>query len=266
MSVSQGGYIMSKNSISNNENLAKKIKLRRQELNLTIEEAASKAGIGTKTWSRYESGNPIRQDKLNGLLKALKWMDLPDELDTTIYYSSNNYDYKKHNSWSETIKDYYGELAAISFCIGSDILSDYIKDDLESLSHLSKDSHIGEIDFSYLKDLLPQRYLTRYNYEFIYELNLSLVNLIEKAKSDIYFVANKPIEEILLILIADEAELLMEDYIKNTTTDNNYDNTWVYDIFDDMDAYTFLYSDILSPEATDYDFKNWFNEAFFTNN
>ena len=35
--------------------LGSKIKQRRNELGLTIEEAASKAGVGTKTWSRYES-------------------------------------------------------------------------------------------------------------------------------------------------------------------------------------------------------------------
>ena len=36
--------------------LGNKIRGRRNELSLTIEEAAKKAGVGTKTWSRYELG------------------------------------------------------------------------------------------------------------------------------------------------------------------------------------------------------------------
>jgi len=44
-------------------------KHRRSMLNLTIEEAASKAGVGTKTWSRYEAGGSIRKDKSKGICK-----------------------------------------------------------------------------------------------------------------------------------------------------------------------------------------------------
>ena len=41
---------MSCKSIPNNQVMAKKIKQRRNELNLTIEEAATKANVGIKTW------------------------------------------------------------------------------------------------------------------------------------------------------------------------------------------------------------------------
>ena len=54
---------MALKSISVDKELARKIKLRRLELNLTIEEAASRAGVGTKTWCRYEAGGSIRQVK-----------------------------------------------------------------------------------------------------------------------------------------------------------------------------------------------------------
>lgn len=254
---------MSKNSIKNNENLAKNIKLRRQELNMTIEEAAAKASVGTKTWSRYESGNPIRQDKIKGLLKSLKWKSLPSEGNNNEYELLNKYDYKKHTSWSENLCENYGEMAAISFCIGSDLIYDYIKDDLESLSNLPKDYHIGQLEYSFLKYSLPQRYLTKYNYEFIYELKLLLKTLIEKVKYDDSYLAHKPIEEILFFLIAEEAELLMEEYINDSSIDNYYDKNWIYDIFGDMDVYTFLYSEVISPHNSSYDFKNWFNDTFW---
>ena len=47
---------MAPKTILSNEDLGKKIKVRRNELRLTIEEAASRAGVGVKTWCRYESG------------------------------------------------------------------------------------------------------------------------------------------------------------------------------------------------------------------
>ena len=69
---------MAPKSIKGSPVLAKIIKARRLELGLTIEEAAFKAGVGTKTWSRYESGESIRADKYKGVCKALEWKKLPD--------------------------------------------------------------------------------------------------------------------------------------------------------------------------------------------
>ena len=58
---------MGQKSIKGSPELAEAIKRRRHELNLTIEEAASKAEIGTKTWCRYEAGESIRVDKYKGI-------------------------------------------------------------------------------------------------------------------------------------------------------------------------------------------------------
>ena len=52
---------MSQKSIKGTSKLGEAIKSRRQELGLTIEEAATKAGVGIKTWCRYESGESIRR-------------------------------------------------------------------------------------------------------------------------------------------------------------------------------------------------------------
>ena len=66
---------MATKSIQGNTDIAKKIKMRRNELGLTIEEAAKRAGVGTKTWCRYEAGESIRQDKYKGVCKALNWIN-----------------------------------------------------------------------------------------------------------------------------------------------------------------------------------------------
>lgn len=50
---------MAQKTIQGSETLARQIKSRRNELGLTIEESASRAGVGTKTWSRYEAGESI---------------------------------------------------------------------------------------------------------------------------------------------------------------------------------------------------------------
>ena len=50
---------MAQKTIQGNKELARQIKSRRNELGLTIEEAASRAGVGTKTWCRYEAGESI---------------------------------------------------------------------------------------------------------------------------------------------------------------------------------------------------------------
>ena len=47
---------MSQKTLKGSPELAETIKRRRHELNLTIEEAASKAGVGSKTWCRCHNG------------------------------------------------------------------------------------------------------------------------------------------------------------------------------------------------------------------
>jgi len=62
---------------SGSTELASAIRERRVALNLSIEEAAAKAGVGAKSWSRYESGGAIRHDKARGVCRALGWSKLP---------------------------------------------------------------------------------------------------------------------------------------------------------------------------------------------
>ena len=45
---------------------------------------------------------------------------------------------------------------------------DNIEQDLESLSHKARGTHIGELDDSWLKDSLPPQFLPLYDYDFLY--------------------------------------------------------------------------------------------------
>lgn len=49
----------------------------------------------------------------------------------------------------------FGNLAATSFVIGSDILLDNLQEDLDELSSMPRESHIGQIGASWMESLLP---------------------------------------------------------------------------------------------------------------
>lgn len=73
---------MGQKSVKGSTELARAIKLRRNELGLTIEEAAARAGVGTKTWSRYEAGN--LSERINAGASARRSTGTPFQMKTTL--------------------------------------------------------------------------------------------------------------------------------------------------------------------------------------
>ena len=258
---------MGQRSIKGSLELAKSIKLRRNELNLTIEEAASKAGVGTKTWSRYESGESIRKDKGRGVCKALNWHSLPGKEESDISSTLDMNEYRNHEAWSSYIMDTFGKLAAISFAIGSDILLDYLEEDIEKLSSMPRGSHVGEIDVSWLASILPSQFLMRYDYEFLYVLRDTVTRFRLQASAGIPIKAHSVIEELVLYLIVEESQFIMESIEPDMENDDvdTYDNwdEWIFDIFDDMDLITFLYSDRYLTNDDMYHFNHWLERQFY---
>jgi transcriptional regulator with XRE-family HTH domain len=244
------------------------IKNRRNELNLTIEEAASKSGLGTKTWSRYESGASIRRDKIKGICKTLKWKTIPETDDYSIIDNVDFNEYRKSETWSPYLEEHYGKYAALSFVIGSDILLDEINDDLAALSNMPKGSHIGEIPSSLISPIMPEQFLVRYDYEFMFALRQTLIWFRKNAPHTKNIIAHSVIDELVLYLIQEESESFVEEMESNLDTDEEDDFTdwkgWAFDIFDDMDIVSYLYSDLdsLSPDDT-YHFDNWFEQQFY---
>ena len=249
---------MAQKAIRSNPKLAEMIKKRRNELHLTIEEAAQRAGVVTKTWCRYEAGEAIRHDKYKGVCKALNWIQFPTEDNTEDAIDLEKY--KNHEAWSKYLEKKFGEIAALSFVIGSDILLDHIKEDMEELSRLPKGTHIGQISTSFIESLLPKQFLMNYDYEFLYVMYCELKSLRVIAGNGREIIAHSVLDEIILCLIVEEAEFLIEE--ENLENDNNWGD-WVYDIFDDMDVRTMLYSNWYVSEGNCYHFSHWLENQFY---
>lgn len=258
---------MAQKTIRGNEKLARQIKSRRGELGLTIEEAASRAGVGTKTWCRYEAGESIRRDKCKGICKALNWHNLPNQ-DGEKNENISIQEYKNHIAWSEFLEIEFGSEAAMSFAVGSDILYDHIEEDMGALSSLPAGTHIGQLSISWLNDSLPEQFLMHYDYEFLYRMKCSLCKMRMCAKSDLPMTAHSVMEELLIYLCNEEASALIElsggicGIEDNDAVDSK---EWVFDLFDDMDIISFLYSNIYLNSDHPYHFSHWADQQFYTN-
>lgn len=249
------GASMAVKSFKVDEELAKRIKARRNELGLTIEDAAKRAGVGVKTWCRYEAGEAIRTDKYKGVCKALNWKSLSDDVSGFGFDISKYYN---HEAWSPFLAERYGELAAASFVIGSEILLDDINSDLSEISEFPKGSHLGQLEISEIVDFLPEQFLMHYDYEFLYLFKCVITRLVKQANNGTPIVAHTVLEELALYVIVLEADMIDSE---NVSTEE-YDENWVFDLFGDMDIITFLYSDIAIDIDNLYHFMHW-NENLF---
>lgn len=261
---------MAQKIVQGNEALASKIKFRRNELGLTIEEAASRAGVGTKTWSRYEAGESIRRDKCKGICKALNWKGLPDqdgEEDSRISVQ----EYRNHEAWSRFLENEYGAGAAISFATGSDILLDQIEEDMTALACMPAGSHIGQLDVSWLRESLPDQFLMQYDYLFLYQMKCTLRKMRLRANNGLAMTAHSVMEELLLYLCYEEASALVElsggisglEDEDEDEDDGDFEE-WVFDLFDDMDIISFLYSNVYLDSDDTYHFSHWGDQQFYT--
>lgn len=251
---------MSARSVQGSAELGKKIRLRRNELGFTIEEAAAKAGVGAKTWSRYETGCSIRQDKVAYICQTLHWKRLPGEEGQTGFDIGQ---YKSSPAWSQTLADTWGDAAAVSFVIGSDILLDYIRQDLEALSAMPKGSHIGELEISWLDMGLPQQFLMEYDYDFLYYLQTVLLRLRMRVAQEEPITIRTVAEEVLLCLAVEESRFLMEEFLPKIQVEEEEKwDSWPFDLCDDMDVVTFLYSGSYITEENPYHFTHWREEQF----
>ena len=244
---------MAQKSIQSNPKLAEMIKKRRNELHLTIEEAAQRAEVGTKTWCRYEAGEAIRHDKYKGVCKALNWLQFPSEEEADEEFDLEYY--KQDKLWSKYLEENFGEIAALSFVVGSDLLLDHIKEDLSELARLPKGTHIGQLNNFFLESVLPKQFLMRYDYEFLYAMYAELCRLRFIAENGVAIEASNILDEIILYAIAKEAEFLLED--EGFIEDGEDCQDWIYDIIGDADVITCLYSDWYLKEDNMYHFSHW---------
>ena len=244
-------------TIAGSKEMGSRIKNQRKALGLTIEEAARRAHVGTKTWCRYESGEAIRADKWKGVCKALNWMQIENAGDEHLITLS---ECKKKPGWSSWLDKTLGKGAAASFAIGSEMLLDKCDQDLQELAAAPKGTHLGEIGCSLLADILPEQFLVEYDYDFVYAFRATLKRYLGKAKYGTAMTAHSVMDELVIYLAIEESSFFQEE--KMMAEGIEWDE-WAFDLFDDMDIVTYLYSDMYVAEGEDYHFDNWMKEQFY---
>lgn len=237
------------------------IRARRKSLGYTVEAAASRAGVGAKSWARYESGASIRADKVRGVCRALGWTSLEaagaavdddDVLDVD----------ESHEAWSPSLVEQLGESAARVFAVGSDLVYDTATDELRELARLPRGAHLGQLDVSWFIDELPAQFLTRYDYEFIFALREAVRLLRERAVMSLP-TATSVLQELALAMILGQAEVLADTYSASFPDDEDSDwKEWFADLQQDTDALAIVTSKRPVSEQSAYHFDRWNENQF----
>lgn len=81
----------------------------------------------------------------------------------------------------------------------------------------------------------------RYDYDFLYMLRSTIIQLRAIAHAGNQIIAHSVIEELAFYLIVEESRFLLESSKPDMECDNSEDyegwDTWIFEIFDDMDLY-----------------------------
>lgn len=249
------------------KSLANYIHHRRLEVGVSSTDLAEISNMSKSNWESFEkNGGAIPLKSKDIILDLLFLERFPKEKECD-FIDKLFEEAKENKLWPGKIYQTMGLTPALSFIAGCEILSDDINNDLEELSKLPKESHLGQLDTSLLLSLLPQQFITKYDYEFVYKLSKVLAQYTSRNKVGSSYTAHNVIEEICLYLIAKESILYFESLDENSHLQLkellDYNDEWPFDIFDDMDSYTFLYTDIYIEEDSPYHFKNWFVPQFY---
>lgn len=195
-------------------------------------------------------------------------------------------EYKESKGWSAFLEDNFGTLSAILFAAGSDLLLDAIEHEMYELSLMPIGSHVGQINSSVLKDNLPQQFMTRYDYEFLYKFRSELINMRMRAMDGLSIIAHSVAQELIIYISNEMGKIAAEsdENVKKLVTDHKliydklsfemddedldemkfYDEDWVFTLFGDADILSELYSGRAVAKGNSYHIKHWFEEQFFT--
>ena len=78
--------------------------------------------------------------------------------------------------------------------------------------------------------------------------------------------AHSVLEELIIFLCNEEASALIElsGGIRGIKSDDiAYQREWIFDLFDDMDIITFLYSNVHLDADHPYHYSHWANQQFY---
>jgi len=230
---------------------------------LTIDEAAKRGGIGTKSWGQYEVGASIREDKARGICRALGWKRLPTDNNEEVTLNVGISIDESHEAWSAALAEQFGPACARLFATGSDILLDEIADDLEGLAGMPAKTHLGQLDSSWLQGSLPAQFVPKYDYELVYGLQAAVSTLRSRFNKGAS-VAETVLEEIALYLIFQKAEELNDLEMVEFNEASDW-RDWLGDILGDLDVEWLLFDS--GWELTDriaYHFDHWREPQFWS--
>ncbi len=250
------------------------IRARRSELGLTIEKAASAAGLGSETWRRYESGGAMRTDKVRGVCLAMQWRKLPiltdgdPESDAERPSSETEWDpITDPLAFSRHLIDVVGDVGARVFSAGSDIMGDEIKMAIESLSSMPRTAHIGEA-VTMLDGDLPDRWLMRYNYEFLFRLlttaNVLRLRALQPGYDGVPYFTRSVADDLALHLIM-ERGLVQFELMEDPSVAPAAVEEWEYELNgEDDEVIAALYSETYHPPGDSrFHFDHWFDDVYY---
>ena len=102
-----------------------------------------------------------------------------------------------------------------------------------------------------------------YDYDFLYYLQTVLLRLRMRVAQEEPITIRTVAEEVLLYLAVEESRFLMEEILPKIQVEEEEKwDSWPFDLCDDMDVVTFLYSGSYITEENPYHFTHWREEQF----
>ena len=110
--------------------------------------------------------------------------------------------------------------------------------------------------------------MTLYDYDFLFRMKCTLSQLRSCAFKSNGLIAHSVIEELLIYLCNEEGKDYIENCIESDEQGSLLDSEgldeWPFELFDDCDITTFLYSDLYYlTEDVSYHYIHWFDKQFY---
>lgn len=271
------------------EQLKDNIRKRREELGLTVEEAAGKVGVSAEDWARWEEEGAVRMERIEALTNLLGEEVLKYYQPEFCIFDLD--EFRSRPYWSSYLEKEHGIAVAVAFVYGYEMLHDHILDDIDSLRSLPEGSLLRDHEWSQLIDMLPDAFEDRYDMAFLLRLQSANDAFAKAAGEGKRIIAHTVLEELTLLLNnllsqvmmeiegtaalkelftdqmnAEEAEEKDDDYFDNWPPENYLNvsawQDWVYNVLGDDDIGLFLYTDCM-PVIPEYHYDNWLLPQFY---
>ena len=156
-----------------------------------------------------------------------------------------------------------GEKAARCFAVGAFLYDQSLAEDLDSLKELPRGTHLGELEDTHIGTTLPNLWLTRYDYEFVFQMRRSAQLLCLRLTGEEELADDGP-----LVRSMAEALALHDVYdlgctvgaaARGVLVDQGTWEEWVDALSGpDRPAHRAIYTMMIPPADSPEHFDNWF--------